>query len=428
MKFYKIATLSLAITFASLSHANTPIKNDGVAAIVNDQIILKSELDAAALVLSSQYKSLSPAALKQEALDLLIMRKLQLGIVNRAGITPNESVVNSQLLAIAKSQGFNTLSDFQKSLDGKKQGSYANLRASIIEQAAIATLWQAQLGNRIKVSKQEIDAFLASPEGRSLNTEEYSTLHVRVPFADNISRLSDTQRTEAINTAKRLAAALQAGMDYETAMREARGTYPHELQGAYTGYNRIGNLPRELSSTISTLKVGEISQPILTEGGVDVIQLVDKRNAQAVQMTEWHTSHILAKVDASQPDAIAKQKIEEIYNALRQGGDFNALAATYSEDLGSASQQGSLDWVSEGQMVPEFETMMKQTIKGDYSAPFKTQFGYHILKVNDIRQRDVSEAYKRAQAEEILFNRLAPQAGEDWLQELKAAAYIQIME
>lgn len=427
MKSYKIALLSLALVFASHSHAN-PIKNDGVAAVVNNQIILKSELDAATLTLASQNKNLSPDALKKDALDMLIMRKLQLGIVERAGISPNDALVNRQLLDIAKAQGFKSLPEFQKSLDSKQQGSYANLRASVIEQIAISTLWQAQLGNRVKVTKQEIDAFLASPEGQALNTEEYRTLHIRIPFIDDISRLSESQRNDAINTAHRLRIALSAGVDYQSAMQQARGNYPQELQGAYTGFNRAGGLPREMSRLISTLKVGEISEPIVGETGVDVIQLIDKRNAQAVIIPEWHTSHILAKVDATQPDAIAQQKINELYNALRQGADFKTLASTYSEDTGSASQQGSLDWVGEGQMVPEFEEMMKKTYKGDYSAPFKSQFGYHILKVNDTRQRDVSEEYKRAQAEEILFNRLAPQAGEDWLQELRAASYIQIME
>lgn len=426
MKSYKIALLALAMMVASTAHTS-PIKHDGVVAIVNNQIILKSELDNATLALASQNKNLSPDALKKDALEMLIVRKLQLGIVERAGIIPNESVINRQLLDIAKAQGFNTLADFQKSLDNKKQGSYASLRASIIEQASIATLWQAQLGNRVKVTKQEIDAFLASPEGQALSTEEYSTLHIRVPFIDDVSRLSESERNIAIATAHRLRVALKTGLDHESAMKQARGNYPQELQGAYTGHNRITGLPREIATLISSLKVGEISEPIVTETGVDVIQLIDKRNSQAVIVPEWHTSHILVKVDTTQPDAIAEQKINEIYTALRQGADFKALASTYSEDLGSASQEGSLDWVGEGVMVPEFETMMKKTIKGDYSAPFKSQFGYHILKVNDTRQRDVTEEYKRAQAEEILFNRLAPQAGEDWVEELKASSYIKIM-
>lgn len=427
MKFYKIALLTLALGFGN-AFAQASLKHDGVAAIVNNQVILKSELDATILTLGNRYKNLSPREIRQEALDLLILRKLQLGIVNRAGISPNENLVNRRLLEIAQSQGFKNLADFQKSLDAKKQGSYTALRTSIIEEASIATLWQAQLSNRIKVSEQEINAFLASPEGRSINTEEYHTWHFRVPFVDDISRLSDSQRLEAVQVAERLIRQLNQGSTLEEAMIRARGSYSQELQGADTGFNRATSLPSEISNTITNLTIGAVSRPIITETGVEVIKLVNKKNAGAVIVPEWHTSHILAKVDIAQNANIAEQKINDIYNALRQGANFNTLAATYSDDAGSASQEGSLGWVGEGQMVPEFETVMKKTYKGDYSAPFQSQFGYHILKVNDTRHRDVTEEYKRAHAEEVLFNRLAPQAGEDWLQELKANAYIKIME
>lgn len=430
MKMLKITALVVALSasLALTAHAETPIKHDGVAALVNNQIILKSELEAAMLALSRQDNELSPAMLKKEALDLLILRKLQLGIVDRAGISPNERLVNQRLLDIAKSQGLTSLAELQKKLDAKKEGTYAALRANIIEEASIATLWQAQLANRVKVSQQEIDAFLASPEGRSVNTEEYHTWHFRVPFLDDVSRLSDSQRTDAINTANRLINNLKAGDTLETAMNRARGNYPKDIQGADTGYNRVGGLPSEISSVITSLTKGAVSRPIITETGVEVVKLIDKKNQNAVVIPEWQTSHILVKVDIAQSDTIAEQKINDIYRALQQGASFNALAATYSDDKASASQEGALGWVAEGQMVPEFEAVMKRTYRGDFSAPFKSQFGYHILKITDTRQRDVTNEYKRAYAEEVLFNRLAPQAGEDWLQELKSAAYIKVME
>ena len=125
---------------------------------------------------------------------------------------------------------------------------------------------------------------------------------------------------------------------------------------------------------------------------------------------------------------MAEQKINALYRELQQGADFATLAATYSDDAGSAAQRGSLGWVKEGDMVPEFEAMMKQTERGDFSAPFRSQFGWHILKVDNTRQRDVTEQYRRSAAREFLFSRQAPQAQEDWLQELRSGAYIRVFE
>lgn len=427
-----LINLALSAVLAFGSSAIAANLQDGVVAVVNDEIILQSELDAAVVALSAQLKAQgqqpSTLLLPNQALDLLINRKLQLGIIKRANVTPNETVINRQLLQIAQSEGYKGLGEFQESLDKKQKGAYAALRAELIEEASLAALWQNQMANRINISNSEIDAFLASPEGKALNQDEYRTTHIRVPFVEVSSRLTAGQRQEAVKIAEKIVTALKNGTSPQNALESAKGDYPAELQIANTGYHRPTGLPKEVANIITAMRVGDVSSPIVTKDGVDVIMLTDKRAGGAVIIPEWDTSHILIKVDSVQSPTIAKQKIDDIYQSLQQGASFEALAATYSDDSVSASQNGSLGWVSEGQMVPEFEQVMKKTTKGDYSIPFTTQFGYHILKVNNTRDRDVSQEYRRAAAEEILTNRLAPQAQEDWLQELRAAAYIKIIK
>lgn len=433
-KYALISLLSLAtLGVAPLStYANTAYasKQDGIVALVNDEVILKSELDEATAFIKESLgnRQVSPQLIQKQALDLLIVRKIQLGIIKRAGVIPNDTIINQELLNIARTQGFDNLTSFAKHLESQKKGSYTTLRNELIEEASIAALWQHELGNRAKVSPQEIDAFLASPEGKSLNQDEYRTMHVRIPYPDNTTRPTASQKQEALDVAERLRVALKTESTLPSAMRQAQGNYPMELQGADTGYNRASSLPRELANGITELGIGDVSAPIITEKGVDVVMLIDKRIGGQVMLPEWHTSHILIKVDATQSKEIAEQKINELYSALQRGANFEELAATYSDDTGSATQKGSLDWVSEGQMVAEFEEMMKKTEKGDFSTPFASQFGYHILKVNDTRKRDVTNTYRRTRAEEILKARLAPQAQEDWIQELKSSAYIKIME
>lgn len=194
------------------------------------------------------------------------------------------------------------------------------------------------------------------------------------------------------------------------------------------GFHKAAALPTELSSEITKLDVGAVSEPLVTPEGIDIIKLANKKASDTMIIPQWHTRHILVKVDELQTDALAEQKINDLYTQLRQGADFADLAATYSDDPGSAGRGGDLDWVSEEDMIGPFEAVMKNTAVGDYSAPFKTQFGWHILELEGKRQHDVSDQYRRNMARQALYQRLAPQAKEDWLQELRTSAYIQVLE
>ena len=302
------------------------------------------------------------------------------------------------------------------------------MRAQLIEDAAIQALQQRQITNRVRISEQDIDAFLASPEAKRLNQSEYQTVHVRVPYMDDYSRLSEAQRNDALKVAQKLRTRLLVpNVDVAEAIVASQGSYPIPLQGGDMGFHKAAALPTELSSEITKLEVGTVSAPLVTPEGIDIIKLANKKASDTMLVPQWNTRHILVKVDELQTDALAEQKINDLYSQLRNGAAFDSLASTYSDDPGSAGRGGDLDWVGEDQMIAPFEAMMKNTAVGDYSAPFKTQFGWHILKVEGKRQQDVSDEYRRTMARQALYQRLAPQAKEDWLQELRAGAYIQVL-
>lgn len=416
---------------ARLTPANS---TDGIIALVNDNAILKSELIAAMAQAGARAQAAGEpitdsARLQSEVLNALILRELQLSLVNRIGLKPDDAAINQRLAQIAQSEGISSISDLQQRLDAQQAGSYATLRSQLIEEAAIQALQQRQISSRVRISEQDIDAFLASPEAKRLNQSEYQTIHVRVPYIDDYNRLSEAQRSEALKVAQDLRSRLQApNVDVNTAIQAAQGSYPISLQGGDMGYHKAAALPTELSDEIVKLDVGAVSAPLVTPEGIDIIKLADKKSSDTMLVPQWNTRHILVKVDELQSDALAEQKINDLYDQLRRGADFASLASTYSDDPGSAGRGGSLEWVSEGDMIAPFETTMKNTAVGDYSAPFKTQFGWHILKVDGKRQQDVSEKYRRNMARQALYQRLAPQAREDWLQELRAGAYIQVLQ
>ena len=408
---------------------------DGVIAIVNDTPILRSQLDRAvaqaSAQLQAQNKPVPPAQqLYPQVLDQLITKQIQLDIIKRQGLQAEENAVNATLTNLAQQNGVASLAEFQQKLDAQRAGSYQALRQKVSEDLAIQTLQQQQLASRIKISDQDVDNFLKSPESNALEKSQYRTLHIRVPFeADAAGKASDKQKKQALTVATQIAKNLQAeNANIEQIMTDAQANYNAQIQGGDMGYHVAAELPTELSKNITALEVGQVTNPIATAEGYNVIKLVDKRGGQQKIIDQWHTRHILISPSTALPADMAKQQIDTIYEKLRQGEDFATLASTYSKDPGSASNGGDLGWVSEGDMVPSFEAMMKKTSVNDYSVPFQTQFGWHILKVDEKRQKDVSDVYRKNMAREILYQRMAPQALDDWMQDLRAQAYVKIMQ
>ena len=408
---------------------------DGVIAIVNDTPILRSQLDRAvaqaSAQLQAQNKPVPPAQqLYPQVLDQLITKQIQLDIIKRQGLQAEENAVNAALTNLAQQNGVASLAEFQQKLDAQRAGSYQALRQKVSEDLAIQTLQQQQLASRIKISDQDVDNFLKSPESNALEKSQYRTLHIRVPFeADAAGKTSDKQKKQALTVATQIAKNLQAeNANIEQIMTEAQTNYNAQIQGGDMGYHVAAELPTELSKNITALEVGQVTNPIATAEGYNVIKLVDKRGGQQKIIDQWHTRHILISPSTALPADMAKQQIDTIYEKLRQGEDFATLASTYSKDPGSASNGGDLGWVSEGDMVPSFEAMMKKTSVNDYSVPFQSQFGWHILKVDEKRQKDVSDVYRKNMAREILYQRMAPQALDDWMQDLRAQAYVKIMQ
>ena len=408
---------------------------DGVIAIVNDTPILRSQLDRAvaqaSAQLQAQNKAVPPAQqLYPQVLDQLITKQIQLDIIKRQGLQAEESAVNAALTNLAQQNGVASLAEFQQKLDAQRAGSYQALRQKVSEDLAIQTLQQQQLASRIKISDQDVDNFLKSPESNALEKSQYRTLHIRVPFeADAAGKTSDKQKKQALTVATQIAKNLQSeNANIEQIMIDAQTNYNAQIQGGDMGYHVAAELPTELSKNITALEVGQVTNPIATAEGYNVIKLVDKRSGQQKIIDQWHTRHILISPSTALPADMAKQQIDTIYEKLRQGEDFATLASTYSKDPGSASNGGDLGWVSEGDMVPSFEAMMKKTSVNDYSVPFQSQFGWHILKVDEKRQKDVSDVYRKNMAREILYQRMAPQALDDWMQDLRAQAYVKIMQ
>ncbi len=407
---------------------------DGVIAVVNDNAILASQLEQATAQAVAQLKAsgqpIPPEQqLYSQVLDRMITRQIQLDLVKRQGISPDDAQLNTALGGIAKQNGVASIAELQQKLDANRTGSYQALRQKIAEDLAIQSLQQQQVARRVKITDQDVDMFLRSPESNVMDETQYHPLHIRVPFDSENGVASEKQKQQALKVAQTIANALNsANPDINQIIADAQKGYQGQIQGGDMGYHVASELPTELSKEIAALQIGQVSKPLVTQAGVNVIKLLDKRGGANHIIDQWDTRHILISPSTSLTPEMAKQQIDALYEQLQHGADFATLASTYSKDPGSAAIGGSLGWVSEGEMVPQFEAVMKNTAVNDFSTPFQTQFGWHILKVDGKRQQDVTDTYRRNMAREALYQRLAPQALEDWLQELKAQSYIKIMQ
>ncbi|MFD1439096.1 peptidylprolyl isomerase [Acinetobacter sp. ANC 5380] len=417
--FFKATALALALSSSMTTFAQP---TDEVVALVDNSVILKSDLDQSIAEikhqLEAQKKPVPPAQfLQQQALDQLIIRQAQLEQVKRYNIKPNEKELNEAVMKVAKQSNSPSLEAFQQKLDGIAPGTYESLRNRIAEDLAINRLRQQMVMSRIKISDQDVENFLKTPQGQATLGNQVHVLHVRISGEKNLEKV-----------AEQVKAALKDSNDISAIDKKftANGV---KVESADTGFRNLSDLPSELAARVSPLQAGQTTDLIAAQDGIHILKLLDRKGAeQKAIVPQYKARHILIQPSEVVSPENAKQQIDSIYNRLKAGEDFAVLASTFSNDPGSARDGGSLGWVSPGVMVPEFETQMKNTPVGQTSAPFQTQFGWHILQVTDTRQQDMTREYQERMARQILGERQFDAELDSWLREIRSNAFVEIKD
>ncbi len=423
-QFFKATTLALCILVSIPSFAQPA--NDEVIAVVDNSVILRSDLNQ--LLAETNYQSkqqnqtLPPQSiLEQQALEKLILRQAELQQVKRYGLKADERALNETVLKVAQQFKASSLEELQQKLDAQEPGSYAALRSRIADDLAINQLRQQQVMSRIKISDQDVANFLKSPQGQAALGNQVHLIHVR------ISATGQDQKT-AQATAQQVRTALQNSNDI-AALNKQYSNNGIQVEGADMGFRNLAEIPAELAAQAAALQAGQTSALIPLRDGIHLIKLIERKNSeQRAIVPQYQTRHILIQPSEVVSRDNAKQIIENIYNRLKAGEDFAVLAATFSNDPGSARDGGSLGWVNPGVMVPEFEEKMKNTPVGQISEPFQTQFGWHILQVTETRQQDMTNEYQERMARQILGERQFDTELDSWLREVRGNAYVEIKD
>ncbi len=419
--FFKATALALALSSSMTTFAQP---SDEVVALVDNSVILKSDLEQSIAEikhqLEAQKKPVPPEQyLQQQALDQLIIRQAQLEQVKRYNIKPNEKELNEAVLKVAGQSGSKSLEAFQQKLDAIAPGTYESLRNRIAEDLAINRLRQQIVMSRIKISDQDVENFLKTPQGQAALGSQAHVIHVRVSGSDQAA---------LEKTAKLVKAELNSSNDVK-AIDQKFTTKAVKVESADMGFRSLSDIPAELAARVSTLQAGQTTDLIPVRDGIHVLKLIERKGGeQKAIVSQYQVRHILIQPSEVVSPENAKQQIDSIYNRLKAGEDFAVLASTFSNDPGSARDGGSLGWVSPGVMVPEFEAQMKNTPTGQISAPFQTQFGWHILQVTDTRQQDMTREYQQRMARQILGERQFDAELDSWLREIRSNAFVEIKD
>lgn len=421
-QLFKASALALVISASVSSYANP---SDQIVAIVGKSAILKSDIAQGVAELQHQLKAQKQdvpplQVLENQALNKLIIQNAQLEQVKRYGIQVDEKTLNDAVLNVARQSNSNSLEDFQQKLDRMAPGTYENLRAKVADDLAIQRLRQQQVMSRIKISDQDVENFLKSPEGQAAVGTLAHVIHFRIS--------GEASQQQLTQVAQQVQDALQASNDVD-AIQKQFSTSTIKVEGADMGSRSIADIPEELASSIALVSPGNTTDLIQARDGIHLLKLLERKsNEKKTIVPQYQTRHILIKTSEVVSPENAKHTIDSIYSRVKAGDDFAVLAATYSNDPGSARDGGSLGWVSPGMMVPEFDQKMQTAKIGEVSEPFETQFGWHILQVTDARQQDMTQEQQKRIARQILGDRQFDAELDGWLRELRASTYVEIKQ
>ena len=397
---------------------------DRIAAVVDEDVILQSELQRAINNIKGQYAGrehqLPPeAVLERQVLERLVLVKLQVARAESSGIRVSGEELNQYLASIAQQNGTN--------LDGLRQRlaqdgiGFEDFRNSVREEILTQRLRQSFAQSRISVSEGEVDAALAQ---QSTGSQQYHLAHILVALPDGASADQISTGQSKIDGIKNL---LDKGeLDFQAAAVRYSDS-PNALEGGDLGWRSLDEIPNAFSNQIKAMKAGDMLGPIRGPSGFQLLKLVEVRDANAgagQTVTEYHARHILIRVTDQVSDAAAKAKIDTLRARIAGGADFQAVAKESSDDANSRGQGGDLGWFPADAFGPDFGQRVGSVSDGGVTAPFRTDAGWHIVQRVATRETDVSDDNKRAQVRDMIGRRKVEDEYNRYLQELRGEAYV----
>ncbi|MEI7035820.1 peptidylprolyl isomerase [Fulvimonas yonginensis] len=397
---------------------------DRIVAVVDDSVILQSELDDAVRLVQQQYAGnpgqLPPLdVLKRQVLDRLILMKLQLAKADEQGIRVSNDDVDRAVAAVAQQ---NHMSPEQLRAAVEQSGqSFAAFRSQLADQLVVQRLHDSVVRDSVTITDSEINNLLNSP---TYKAGEVHLAHIQISIPAGGSA-ADVQAAQA--KAQQALDAIKGGMDFNAAAIRYSDAQD-ALEGGDLGWRRLDEVPPAFADVVASMKPGDVSPALRGPTGFHILKLVGQREPSRQVVTEYHARQILIRPSELVTPEQARQQAQDLYDRIvNKHEDFAKLAKEYSKDPTTANAGGDMGWFQRDQWGGTIAQQLAQLKDGEVSQPFQSEAGWHILQLEGTRKSDVTDETERNQARQAIGNRKAEQAYEDFLRGLRADAYINIL-
>ena len=427
IKLYRpLAAVLLAAACVLPLSAQTLQPLDRIAAIVDEDVILQSELDRAVANVVNQYANqpgqLPPReVLERQVMERLILMKLQVARANGSGIQVGDQEINGAVAAVAQQNGMTV--DALRARLAQDGMSFNDFRNSLRDEITVQRLRQSFAQSKIQVSEGEVDAALAM---QASSGQQYHLAHILVALPDGATAEQITTGQQKIDGIKAL---LDKGeMDFNAAAVRYSDS-PNALDGGDLGWRSMDVIPTAFVEMLKTMTAGQVVGPLRGASGFQLLKLVETRDASQAEkrtVTEYHARHILVRITEAQDAAAAKAKIDTLRARIAGGADFATVAKESSEDPNSRGEGGDLGWFPGDAFGPAFGEQVAGVGDGQVTEPFRTDAGWHIVQRVEARQSDVTDANQRAQVRETIGRRKLEDEYNRFLQEMRGEAYVNI--
>jgi peptidyl-prolyl cis-trans isomerase SurA len=397
---------------------------DSIAAVVNDGVVLTSELkiEIQRIVarLEGQGTSVPPMAqLAPQILERLVIRRIQLQRADRIGMQISDENLNLALADIAQRNGV-SLTELPTMLaqEGIDYGAY---RMEMRDQLIVEQLRQRDVIGSIGVTPREMQDYLERQQGRATRNVEFKLSQILISTSasadpENVA-MAEKQVWELYENSK--------GGDSFAEIAIAFSDGQQALEGGEMGWRKGEELPTLFADIVPGLEIGQVSEPIRSASGFHLVRLDDRRGAEPIMESQTRARHILITVNEILDDEAAQQKLAEIREQILDGDDFEAVAKVVSEDPGSAINGGDLGWNGPGVFVPEFQAVCDRLEIDEISEPFNSNFGWHIIQLLDRRVHDTTDEVMRQEAMMAIRNSKLNEETELWTRRLRDQAFVE---
>ena len=399
---------------------------DRVIAIVNQDIITESELNRRERQFRENMRREGvtppePKVMREQVLDRMINDRVLLQRAQEVGVRVDDLTVDRSLARIADQNGL-SLSGLRNQLEAEGT-SFDSFRQDIRDEIILTRLRERDVDSRLQITESEVDTFLAAQGDSVRRTEEYKVSQILIRVAESASKQELDAARAKIGRAQ---AALRGGRAFAEVAKEFSEA-PEREQGGSLGWRPTELVPTLFLDALRQLKPGQVSPVVRSPNGLHILLFEEQRvTVKTPEVPVHRARHILVRIDNNVTEEIARRRILEIRRRLESGADFAQLARELSDDRGSATRGGELDWTYPGDLVPEFERAMVALQPGQVSGPVRSVFGIHLIQLMERKREPMGEQRLRMLARNLVRDQKLAEAVADWTREIRANAYVEI--